>query len=369
MPSWYSPRTPWSCRRTAGWSGHSAFSASAAGVGAPAVRRHRHGAGPPATTGAAGRGHRSCLDAEQLDLVAGLPDQRTASGRDVRVGWPGPRRRGDRPHREHLGPAVEGIGPRRASRLRGRVPRGVRRAGSLRDRTETAPRRTRKKFLIDLATEVFSRLSTLEARQTPGVMRALADSAGAGDIQMWFADEERQNLLKGAAVEGSLPEPDGDFLQLAESNVTASKANLGLTREINYAVSRNDDGRMAAQVTLSYHNDGPDSEVNPYYNGLIRLYVPRGAELVGSTGTISDAPDGPYRVITASVFVPADGGRRTVTFEYLLPDDVVVDGTYRLTVVRQPGTPRDRYTAVIEGRRYDLEPGQRRLEVERDVAA
>jgi hypothetical protein len=120
-------------------------------------------------------------------------------------------------------------------------------------------------------------------------------------------------------------------------------------------------------LQIRYRNDGPKSEVNPYYNGLVRVYVPKGSELMGGHGQIVDASDGPYSVLMSPVYVPPDGGERVLTFEYLLPESVAPGGRYRLTWLRQPGTPRDTYTAVVGGRTYESVDGQRRLTVETDL--
>jgi uncharacterized protein DUF4012 len=221
----------------------------------------------------------------------------------------------------------------------------------------------RKKFLIDLAGAMFERLFQVHAEQVPGVLDALGDSAGEGDVHLWFENPKWQGLLAGTAVEGALPAPTGDHLQLAEANMTPSKANMGLTRALRYEVKKAGKGRLAAKLTIRYRNDAPKSEVNPYYNGLIRLYVPKGVELIGPEGSLSDAPEGPYSVITRSVFVEPDGGERTVVFDYLLPKRIDKGG-YRLEWVRHPGTPRDTYTAVIDGTTHTLEADDRQLVID-----
>jgi hypothetical protein len=225
----------------------------------------------------------------------------------------------------------------------------------------------RKKYLIELADEMFHRLLALPADKVPAVMKALAASAGAGELQLWFGNEERQALLAGSAVDGALPAPGGDFLLLAESNMTASKANAGLTRHLQYRVGAGGDGRLRATLRIRYRNDGPKSEINPYYNGLVRVYVPKGSDLVGDHGQIVDASDGPYSVLMSQVYVPPDGGERVITFEYLLPRSVAPGGKYRLTWLRQPGTPRDSYAAVVGGRTFRSTDGERRLTVHAQI--
>ena len=221
----------------------------------------------------------------------------------------------------------------------------------------------RKKFLTLLSNTVFARLFALPPAQLPAVVKAFGDAAGAGDLQIWFSDPAWQANVAGTPVDGALPaEPEGDFLLFAESNMTASKANRDLVRDIRYGV-KSTDGHLVATLDIHYRNKGVESEVNPYYNGLIRVYVPKGSELTdGSMGFTQDATDGPYTEISAQVYVPAEGEQR-VTFTYSLPPGVD-DGGYHLTWIRQPGTPADTLTATIGSHTFDAGSGSgRRFEV------
>ncbi|HEV3503917.1 MAG TPA: DUF4012 domain-containing protein, partial [Actinomycetes bacterium] len=136
----------------------------------------------------------------------------------------------------------------------------------------------RKKFLQDLSAEVFNRLFSLPADKVPAVIDALGRSAAAGDIQAWFSRPDWLVDIGGTAIDGALPAIDegSDFLLVTEANMTASKANADLTRSFDYSVTKTDGGRLKATLRIEYRNDGPESIVNPYYNGRIRVYVPHG---------------------------------------------------------------------------------------------
>jgi hypothetical protein len=224
----------------------------------------------------------------------------------------------------------------------------------------------RKKFLTDLAHELFRRLLNVPEDKAAAVVAALGEAAAVGDLQLWFENPQWQRLLD-PGLTGSLPAAGGDHLQLAEANMTAGKANIGVVRNVDYMVNRDESGRLRAHLQIRYRNDAPESDINPYYHGLVRVYVPRGSQLLDGPGSIFDAPDGPYSVLMARFVVQPDGGTAVVAFDYLLPDDVAPDGHYRLTVIRQPGTGRDTYAVFVANRRFDLRSGDRRLTVAVDV--
>jgi hypothetical protein len=230
------------------------------------------------------------------------------------------------------------------------------------------PDTPRKRFLIELSRIVFNRVLSLEPDEVPEVARAVAASVAAGDVQVWFADPARQRLVAGTAWDGALPPPRGDFLRLAEANLAASKANADLVRTVDYTVRRAGD-RWVARLVIGYRNEGAPSPVNPYYSGFLRVYVPRGARLLDTSGgqmDEGDAPDGPYRVFARWVLV-RPLGRAEAVFEYLLPPGVVQGRHYRLTVARQPGTPRDTYRVAVAGHHATLAPGSRSLALDARV--
>jgi hypothetical protein len=228
----------------------------------------------------------------------------------------------------------------------------------------------RKKFLIELSDVLFDRLFNLPAEKLPAVADAMRRSLSAGDIQLWFADERRQGLLAGTQAAGGLPRVDGDFLMLVDSNMTGSKANLDLTKIVDYRVEQRADGRLVAQVQAELRNDGEPSGINPFYNGFLRIYTPAGSELLGTAGNQQIRrmpPDAGYEVFAQPVIVmPKE--HKVVTFDYLLPASVGDAGAYRLTWFRQVGTERDQFRLAFDGRTATADPARRSFVFERRPA-
>jgi hypothetical protein len=225
----------------------------------------------------------------------------------------------------------------------------------------------RKKFLTELADSVFGRLFSLAPQEVPSVVSALGHAAGAGDLQMYFADADRQAAVAGTALSGELPKAPGDFLMTVETNMSAGKANADLLRDVHYTVTPGPGGRLKATLQIDYTDTGAVTEINPYYNANLRVYVPKGSTLVEHgdlTQQAEDAPDGPYGVFSQSVFVPAAGGHVVETIEYLLPKSVVNDGHYRLTWLRQAGTNADKLVATIGGQSFTGMADNRQLNLD-----
>jgi hypothetical protein len=220
----------------------------------------------------------------------------------------------------------------------------------------------RKKFLTLLAHTVLERALRPAGNQTFAVANAFSDAAGAGDVQAWFADPNRQSKLTGSAWSGALPRTSGDFVMMVEANMTASKANADLRRSATYEVHKRR-GRLVARLDVRYRNTAARSRTNPYYNGFLRVYVPKGArpvdeEVVRDRGV---APDAPYEVFSVPVYAPA-GGTDHVVIEYRLPSRLSTSH-HRLLWVRQAGTPHDTLVVNAGGHKTKADPRQRELRI------
>lgn len=224
----------------------------------------------------------------------------------------------------------------------------------------------RKKFLTLLSNEVFGRLFSLPADQVPAVARAVGDAASAGDLQMWFAAPARQARLSGTVFAGALPRAERDFLMVVDTNMSAGKADKDLVRDSTYRVSRDSRGRLIGHLVVQYRNEGAASVTNPLFNGYLRVYAPKDAELiVGGDDPPRDegpAPDGPYRVFSTDVIVHPKG-EAVAEFTYVLPDSVAPGGDYHLLWWDQAGTASGSQTAVAGGQVARSAASGRQLEL------
>lgn len=224
----------------------------------------------------------------------------------------------------------------------------------------------RKKFLTNLASAVFERVFALHPGEVTRVADSFGTSASRGDLQMWFRDAARQQLVARTVIHGGLPKPDRDFLLLADSNLSASKANRYVTKHIDYHVTPNDEGGLDAHLAIKVRDFGAKSELNPYYHSYLRVYVPKGAELLddGEVEAIpSPAEDGDYTEFSLQAIVAAESSE-LFEVRYRLPASVVRGGEYGLTLVRQPGTPRDTYQVRVGGTKLTTSPRERITEIE-----
>jgi hypothetical protein len=232
------------------------------------------------------------------------------------------------------------------------------------------PDEPRKKFLQLLSQQVFDKLFHMSPDQLPKVAEALGQAATQGDIQAWFADKDQQAAVAGPVFDGSLPATKGDFLMLVDSNMSASKANRDLVRDVSYRVKQDADGHLVAHLEAVFKDQGAATSINPLYSSYLRVYVPEGSELLTpETDTLyseGKAPDGPYDVFGAEGIVDPKG-EHIFTFDYRLPDSVAPGGDYHLTWIRQAGTSSDTLTAQIGTHAVTADKSTRVLTVSRHI--
>ena len=217
----------------------------------------------------------------------------------------------------------------------------------------------RKKFLIEMADVLFARLFDLPAERLPAVADAVRRSIGAGDVQLWFRDPARQELVAGTEASGALPRNPGDFLMIVDSNMTGSKANLETVKQVDYSVERRGDARLVAHIRVEIRNQGAPSPINPLYNSYLRIYAPAGSVLLDRPFLTKQlGRDGPYEVFAHPLVVRAES-QESVTLNYLLPTNVAPGNDYALTWVRQAGTSRDIFNVSAGGRTAQLGPERR----------
>ena len=217
----------------------------------------------------------------------------------------------------------------------------------------------RKDFIPRLAAAVLDRLESGQVnllRLAPAALQALDERS----IQIWLENPTAAAVMHAQGWDGALrPAEDSDFLAVVDTNMGYNKADAAIQRSLDYRVEwPKEVGEPArATLTLTYTHtvDGedPGCDLTPRYGDsyadliercyfdYVRIYVPRGSELLEATGIEPDSVEthrGERRTqVFTGYFILPPGEQHTVTFTYALPPTLTSD-TYRLVLQRQSGT-------------------------------
>jgi hypothetical protein len=226
----------------------------------------------------------------------------------------------------------------------------------------------RSDVLKDVAQAAFDRLLTGQYDSLRELGSALAEAAQGRHLMLHAIDPAVEAHARALGADGSLPDLDGTpAFHLTVQNVSANKLDYFVDTAVGLSgdVAR---GTVRAEVLI--RNDAPAGASEPkyifgpfdgsqavgLYRGVVSLYLPRGATLVGVSGDPPRSP--PIKVsedrrpiVSWTVDLPAQAASHVVLDLRLPPGRT--DGEYQLAVVP---SPRVRPTAL----RVDLAaPGGR----------
>jgi hypothetical protein len=179
-------------------------------------------------------------------------------------------------------------------------------------------------------------------------------------------DTEAQKGIYALNAAGRIKDVKGDYLHINESNFSGAKVNIFLKHTVDTTYAIAGDGTITKTVTINYKNPYPASDcnlergglcLNAQYKGWVRIYVPKGSELVDSKGSTVKVTT--YDELDKTVFdglasVRTEGvGSFSVT--YKLP--FKMDGrTLPLLIQKQPGLVDPEYTISVNGKKQESFP-------------
>lgn len=118
-------------------------------------------------------------------------------------------------------------------------------------------------------------------------------NAAEKHLVFYFHDDEFQNAAEQLGAAGRVENTDGDYLLIDDVNFGGAKANFFVTQDVKQQLQVGGDGTITKTLTITYTNPAPASNCNLEAGQLclnaplpnwVRIYVPKGSELVESVG-------------------------------------------------------------------------------------
>ncbi len=231
-------------------------------------------------------------------------------------------------------------------------------------------RDVRQEVLGDVAEAVFNKLLDGEYESLRPLGEALADTVAERHLLVHSSHPGAQREIEFFDADGALPPADAlDWMHLTSQNVSANKLDYYLDTSLAVTGTRRPGKAGMVEAEISLANTAPaggspryifgpnlSNETAGLYRGLVTLYLPTGAQLLGKSGAVTESrpafdTEAGRSLVTFRIDVPA-GSSRTVTLRLRLPPRP--PGRYRPVLVPQP---RVRPTKVS----LDLNLGDARL--------
>jgi len=170
-------------------------------------------------------------------------------------------------------------------------------------------------------------------------------------VLIYVLEESSQNAVEDFGIGGAIDRDfEDDYLHINDANLGGRKSNLYVKQEVAQEIKVTKDGSVEKTVTITYNNpEKHDGWLNSVLPNWVRIYVPKGSELISFDG-VEDSPDSYEefnKTVFAGFFELRPEGLAKVTVRYKLP--FKADGDeYKLYIQKQPGTDAPLYTISID---------------------
>lgn len=206
----------------------------------------------------------------------------------------------------------------------------------------------RKKIIGPLMNSILANAFGQPKEKLPALFEATFKSLREKHVLFYLLDAQKQQAIESFEIGGKITDFEGDYLHINDANLGGRKSNLYVTQEVNQEISVAKDGTVEKNLTITYKNPAPyDGWLNSVLPNYVRVYVPKGSELVSSEGLEEkfDTYEEFGKSVFAGYFQLRPQGVAKITFKYKLP--FKVEGAYPFLIQKQPGTGSPLYTITM----------------------
>ncbi len=206
----------------------------------------------------------------------------------------------------------------------------------------------RKKIIGPLMNSILANALGQPKEKLPLLFEAGFKSLMEKHVLFYLYEEDIQTALGDFGLSGKITDYEGDYLHISDANLGGRKSNLYVTQEVHQEIDVKRDGSVEKTVTITYKNpEKHDGWLNSVLPNWVRVYVPKGSQLIASEG-LEDKEE-PYedlnKTVFSGLFQLRPEGVAKVTFKYTLPQKFTDD--YKLLIQKQPGTDFTLHTFTL----------------------
>lgn len=204
----------------------------------------------------------------------------------------------------------------------------------------------RKAIIGPLMNSILANAMGQPKEKIPALLEAGFKSLSEKHVLFYMLDNVTQKAVADFGLGGTINQTyQGDYLHVNDANLGGRKSNLYAYESVEQNIEVAGDGTVTKTVTITYQNpEKQDGWLNSVLPTWVRVYVPKGSQLITSEGL--DAKADPYeelgKTVFAGYFQLRPEGVSKVTFKYKLPFKVT--GAYKMLIQKQPGTDGFIYT-------------------------
>ena len=197
----------------------------------------------------------------------------------------------------------------------------------------------------------------------PKLLNSLLSSIQEKRMLLYFIDEDTQKIAEDFNSAGRIKDFEGDYLHVNDSNFGGAKTDMFIIRSVEQEIGTTGD-KIIKTVTLNYNNPHPGSNcnleagqlcLNGVYKDWVRIYVPKGSELISVVGSEDESVTGEEldKTYFTAYFTMRPESSSKLVFKYQLPD--MNTDTYQLLIQKQPGKPAIKHHIIYNGLEQEID--------------
>ena len=211
----------------------------------------------------------------------------------------------------------------------------------------------RKAILGPLVNSVIANGLAQPRDKVPQLAQAVLSNLQEKHVLFYMFDENVQKALESFNIAGRIRNTQGDYLAIVDANLGGRKSNLYVTHEVIDNI-KIEESKVIHEMAITYKNPKPhDGWLNSVLPNYMRIYVPKGARLISSSGADIEVSEDLDKTVFGGFFELRPEGIVKITLNYEVPK--VSGEKYALLIQKQPGKPTFRYTINVGRRIQEIE--------------
>lgn len=181
-------------------------------------------------------------------------------------------------------------------------------------------------------------------------------------VMFYLFNKDAQSGIEALNAAGQIRPFEGDYIHINDTNLGGQKSNLFVDQTVTQSYKVENDGTIEKTVTIDYVNPHAPSDCNLERGGLclnaelrdwIRIYVPKGSELVSSKGSQTKVTtyDEFGKTVIDGFTTVRPRGKASYSVTYTLPFKLKKGSPLPLMIQKQPGKEGFPYTIDVNGRK------------------
>jgi hypothetical protein len=207
----------------------------------------------------------------------------------------------------------------------------------------------RKKIIGPLMNSILANTLGQPKDKIPALFDAMFRSLTEKHILFYFTDDKTQKAASEFGIAGTFKDAkSSDFLAIVDANLGGRKSNLYLTQDVAQELETDKTGNIIKTLTITYKNtEKQDGWLNSIMPNWVRVYVPKGSELISFDGVETKIPsyEEYNKTVYAGSFELRPLGVSKVTLKYKLP--MKFKDYYVEYIQKQPGKNSNLFTFSI----------------------